>query len=129
MRKKFWTTQRFRKLQETWDKKLAATGFKDIESPQSPRFLKQAAPGYRYKNSDALTREARTTYYELIGHWFHVETFQDPVHELIMSLKKDGLQHREISERLRSQGFKNSRETIRVVIRHYEHKWGIKKKN
>lgn len=128
MTKKFWTTPKFKKLQQVWEKKLEDSGFIDIENPQSTRFLKEAAPCHRYKRVDALTREARATYYELMGHWFFEEMFEDPVHEFIMRLKKDGLQHREISERLKKQGLKNSRETIRVIIRYYEHKWGIKKK-
>lgn len=122
--RKFWQTQTFRELKKEWEEKLKNSDFVDAESNGTLR--QNAANSYR--TVDPVTIENKRRYYELLGHWYHEETFEDAVADYIMKRRCEGVNIKQIGLELKEKKHKNSRETIRKIIRYFENKWGIKKK-
>lgn len=125
---KFWKTKAFRELEKVWEERLKEAGFKDSEKiNRSHRRLKQNASNC-YRQAPEVLREAKLRYYELLGLNFYNETFENPVHKTVISMRKDGFKLKEISFYLKSNGKPNHRETIRKILRFYEAKWQMKRK-
>jgi len=126
MRKK---TAEFKKLLRAWNEKLRESGFNDCERDlkSGRRILWQNASN-SYRQEEQLRRENKQRYFELIGQKFHEEQFSNAIAETIMALRAEGKSISEIAESLRAWRLKpNYRQTVRWIIRYYEHKWNIRK--
>ena len=126
MRKKKINT--FKQLQAKWYKKLAKTGFIDIE--KGDRLKQHASHPYRnaYRSDEGgeLLRDSKQKYFELLSYHIQIEKFDCSADEIIMKRISEGAKIKTISAELRKLGHKNERKTIRYVIRKYEHRWNIK---
>jgi hypothetical protein len=118
--KKFWNTEKFKKLEKTWNKKLAESGFVDIEHKSGN--LKQNASN-SYRTTIRETIDSKLRYFELLGQGIQEEDFKDLIERFIMEKKGEGLSTLEICRQLR----RFHRAKVSEVIRHYEIKWKIKK--
>lgn len=129
MKQKFWRNPSFKKLEQKWDMVLTKSGFCDVEKKvNGARCLKQRANN-SYRSADSIRRELKQRYYELLGHGFHENVFIDPVHELIMERRSRGVKIKDICIELKKKKERNNRDTVGLIIRIYEAKWGIKKNN
>ncbi len=127
-RQRFWQTQKFKDLQKEWEIKLIESGFKDAEDKgkHAGKMLQKAFNCYRTQVPEII--QAKQRYFELLGHWHHVEIFKDDVEKYVMEKRSEGISIKHIGQELKRMGKKNSSETIRKIIRFYEHKWQIKKR-
>lgn len=127
MSRKFWQTKKFRELSEKWEALLAESGFVDAEKHSGGKsVLKQKATNC-YRQASAVAREAKQRYFELLGAHFHKEEFTDDVEAFVMEQRSCGVKIKRICDELSAMDERCHRETIRGIIRKYEHKWGIKK--
>lgn len=128
--RKFWQTKKFKALQNKWEKKLLESGFVDAEKMfYGSLHLKQPVCNYvyRYNMFVEAVRENRQLYFELLGEFFHKEQFNDEVERLIMERRAEGVKIKHICEELKSLKERCHRQTVRLIIRKYEIKWGIRK--
>jgi hypothetical protein len=125
-KKKFWQTEKFKEIQAKWEKKLKESGFIDAEEGENSFYLKQYTSNV-YRTKDTSLIEARQTYFELLCQHYSAERFNDIVAAIIMRMRCDGVETKEISRKLKAIGVRSSTETIRKIRRHYEKKWGILK--
>lgn len=122
---KFWRTPRFKSLQSEWERKLKESGFIDVE--REGKLIQNAPNSYRTKVEVMI--EAKRRYYDLLGQGVHEEPdFRDDVERYIITRRAEGVQIKQIGIELKATGHRNSVETIRLTLRHYEKKWGIKRK-
>lgn len=129
MKQKFWRAPKFKELEKVWEKKLADSGFIDAEKLiNATRVFRQRASN-SYRGEFSVICENKQRYYELLGHYYHDEKFQDPVNALVMERRSNGIKIKHICIELKKLGERNHRDTIRKIIRFYEFKWGIKKNN
>jgi hypothetical protein len=126
MRKKFYQTKEFKALAEQWEKKLAQDGLADIEKcVGSQRMLKQNSANV-YRQMEATRREAKEYYYQQLSGCLYFSSFDSEVDRVVMSLKAEGANITEICRELLARGMSRYRRTVRLIIRKYEHKWGIR---
>ena len=130
--------RKLRRELERWDKKLADSGFKDIEEKYSydPATglrtggkLRQGATAVLHKNNTyPLIREQKQEYYTQLTHAVNAEKWGKRVlHRRIMEFAALGYIPQEIKRLLKNFSVVPHRHTIRKIIRQYEHKWGIRK--
>lgn len=107
--------KQFLKLQQKWYRKLARSGFKDIESPLKP--------GQPLKHWDSVdfqldhTKESfleRQRYYELAGQLLHDFHFKNKVDKKIWEMHSNGVSLTIISEKV-----KLHRNTVHRIIKKY----------
>jgi hypothetical protein len=129
MQKKFYQTAEFKRLSKIWEKRLEQEGLKDVEvSVGTEKVLKQNSPN-TYRQMDAVRREAKETYFRRLGICLHDADFSgiDGSDDLIvMIFRAHGLKIVEICSYLTKIGMSRYRRTVRLIIRRYEHKWGIR---
>lgn len=124
MSKKFWNTDRFKWLQREWEIKLKESGFKDIED-ENGRLKQNAANSYR--TSIHAVIDGKQRYFELLGQWHHERDFKNDIERLVMQRRSEGVLIKDILMELESIGKKRHWDTVRLIIRFYERKWGIKR--
>jgi len=123
----FWESDSFKKLQQKWYEKLKKSGFDDAERVVGDELkLKQRATN-AYVQAPRVVRQAKLDYYRALCEYVHREKFKNEADELIMLRRSEGITIKQISKELKKLGFKHHRQTIRYVIRKYEHRWNIKK--
>jgi hypothetical protein len=85
----------FKKLQKTWYKKLAKSGFQDIEEDEVNL--------YKYSNLDSVSYllPANETYYRLAGHFLHDYKFKDIHEKMIWKYHSEGFTYRELPEKVK----------------------------
>ena len=119
-------TQKFKLLQREWYLKLAQDGFKDIETTMGSGagfILKKSGTEIRYQTSDALTRSAKQTYFEILSHKVETTVFEDDLDRQIMTYLKDGMSKVEMSKRIQPP---RHRATIYKRMNKYLRAWGLK---
>lgn len=124
MRRKFWQTQKFKELLELWEEKLRASGFKDAETKGNLR----PNPYDSCRVDNQVQVDGKLRYFELLGQAHHAEKYEDEVASYVMEKRSNGVSTKQIGIELKLLGKRNSTETIRKIIRHYEGLWGLKKK-
>ena len=127
--RKFYQSNDFKKLEEEWTQKLAENGFQDAEKKiAGERVLRQSADyAFRRKEHDQIYREAKLEYFSLLSAKMSTAKFEDQSDRLIMQRTADGKSISEISNELKSLGWKkHNRDTIRYIRRRYETRWGIR---
>lgn len=116
----------FRQLESEWQKKLEESGFKDIECLKNgQRLLRQSASNV-YRHCDERTRLAREQYFQSLSNFVNNHLFFKDLDRIVMTKYADGVTISQIVIDLRSQQIKIHRQTIRFIIRRYEHLWGLR---
>ena len=125
--KKFWQTEKFKRIERVWEEKLRQSGFNDIEN--AGKKLKQNA-GNSYRTVISTVIDGKQRYFELLSQHFHDEVFTDEIERFVMERRSQGAKIKEIVIDLKGMGVKRRthRETIRLIIQSYENKWKIKKR-
>jgi hypothetical protein len=126
MEKKFYRTDEFRRLSIQWEDRLAKEGLGDIEKQLGVKqVLKQRACN-AYRQMEPERREAKEIYYREISACLHQARFDSEVDEIVMTLKAQGAKITEICQELLKKGMSRYRRTVRLIIRKYEDRWGIR---
>lgn len=133
---KFWLTKSFRALQRGWYERLAESGFEDAEELVSgePALKQNAHHAAPYEHHDRRT--AREEYYRMLRSFAAAEAFDSEIERTIMILAAEGTRQKEIEATLNQMGIRRPprflaaerrcRESIRLTIRKYERRWGIR---
>lgn len=92
---------KFKKLQKTWYKKLADTGFVDIERHGD----KQTSHAARFAdNYDPITTPAKEHYYRVASQMLYEYDFKDELERAAWELHCEGLSIRNIVKTLNNRG-------------------------
>lgn len=123
---KFYQSREFRELEKQWDEYLKLSGFEDAERIKNgERVLRQnSSNSYRQAGDDE--REAKLQYFQTLCAHFYRTEFPNPVDKLVMAMVSDGRSIKFIVFELSRSGHPTHRQTIRFIIRRYEHLWGIR---
>lgn len=128
---KYWQTRSFKKLEKAWNRKLRNEGFEDAERiidsvhGHQRRMTQRASNAYR--QASEIERNNKSDYYRLLGLYTHDEEFTDQVDLLVMFWRSQAYKISRICEELELLGHRCHRQTVRFIIRKYEHKWAIKR--
>lgn len=126
MGKKFYETPEFKEQFAIWEEKLKEEGLQDIEkSIKGKRVLKQNSPNV-YRQMDPVRREAKELYFRELGKCLHSACFDCSVDRVVMVLRSHGAKIVEICDSLAKMGMSRYRRTVRLIIRKYEDRWGIR---
>ena len=130
----------FKALQVEWNRRLAESGFRDIET--SGEQLKQNGTERRYERLDDTTRNAKERYFEILAH--KVKTtglkaqmsflflppkrrtraaFESEQEFYILSLYAQGLSQRDIQRRLKIEGHRCK---VYTPLYRWLRLWGLK---
>lgn len=128
--KKYYQTDEFKELSEFWEEILKRNGLGDIEKQFNTflgekRALKQNSPNV-YRQMDPVRREAKELYFRELSRCLHTACFDCAVDRVVMVLKAEGAKIVEICAALEKLGMKRYRRTVRLIVRKYEDRWGIK---
>lgn len=124
---KYWQTDAFSALEEQWDAKLKKSGFVDAEKTvNKERVLIQNTPN-AYRQAPQVTREAKEQYFTLVSYHMGYKPPRDRIERIIMHNLSFGARIGEICEQLKDLGGSCHRQTVRFIIRKYEHKWKIRR--
>jgi hypothetical protein len=126
MEKKFYQSKEFKELEKKWEEKLEHEGLPDIEKTLGQnRALKQHSSNV-YRQMEETRREAKELYFRQLGMAIHQARFDTEIDRIVMNLKAEGATIVEICRFLRSAGSPRYRRTIRLIVRKYEDRWGIR---
>lgn len=119
----YWQTQHFRAMQAAWYKRLRESGFEDAEVlVGSELHLKS-----QYVTQiEAKERESRADYYRALGEHIQTAIFKTEIDKVILTSRAEGLRIKDICARLRAIGKPRDRLTVRIRIRVYEMRWGMR---
>jgi hypothetical protein len=113
-------------LQRVWYRCLAEEGFQDHEELVGGEcLLKESATHYRNRQ-DISSFNGREEYFLIMGQKLNEYEFDNDIDALIMTLHVDGRRINQICEELRKMGKQRSRVTVRIKIRTYQMKWGLR---
>lgn len=107
MKKKFYETEEFKRLNKEWQKKLEESGFEDIEKSDND-FIRQ----HQVFTADKVQSEGGREYYLLCQKILREYDFKDNLHRLIFELHTEGKSVREISTFLQL----NSERTLKKSV-------------
>jgi len=98
-------TKKFKSLKATWDKKLALSGFEDIENPDGS--LKATTDSRTIKNA-LKGKEERETYYSIARGLLNSNTFSnfETFYREIWELHCEGIGVRTIAKKLKMTSYK-----------------------
>jgi hypothetical protein len=112
--------QDVRELKEKWEAILRAEGM-----PSKLRYDSPYDSGT--VSHDITTIEAKTRYYQLMGHKVETYEFKDAVEAVILRMHSNGSRNFEIVAALEAQGTPCSRKIITHIIRRYETLWRVRR--
>ncbi len=109
--------EEFQKLQREWYQNLADTGFRDAEADGEPT-----------KYVSLTKRETDEQYFEILNMLIHSEktVWKREIDRRILTMYAEGARIKDICHALRMSGDGRCRESIRFIIRKYEHAWMIR---
>jgi hypothetical protein len=113
-KKKFFETKEFSDLNKTWEKKLAESGFDDIEKGDTAHIIqKQIVTVHQTKVSVGLD------YYQFCNAILRDHTFHRDVDRAIFELHTEGSSDREISTWLKASVFRDysHMQVSRIILR------------
>lgn len=120
----FWLKPEFISLQQQWYKRLKDSGFDDQEDSDDDYRLRCLIENMRLKCP--LLLRVDIEYFEKILEAYENNETENETDKLIMHLYVGGARINEIEEHLKKNGQRKARNTIRFIIRKYEHRWQIK---
>lgn len=126
MAQKFYETHEFKEVQKEWEQKLENEGLPDIEKViGNHKTLKQSASNV-YRQMEPTRREAKESYFRELSSYACSTSFDCEVDWFVMTLKADGAKITEICAVLWAFGMRKYRRTVRLIIRKYEERWGVR---
>lgn len=112
----------FQALKNIWYKKLANSGFADIEQDEEAlkewsfsRVYAGQNNGYSFETI-RVKREAKEDYYRLAGHFLHENEFVNSIEKLIWELHGEGKGCRRIAVFLQNKNIKSNKDKVNEVI-------------
>lgn len=108
-------------LLKRWNEKLENSGLFDHEEKEIQRQYQLS------ENRDTLVQQHKFSYFQRIALKADKEAFDNDSYALIMKQRGEGSRISEIVRALEVTGEKLNRETVRHIIRRFEHKWSIRK--
>ena len=110
--RKYYRTDEFIKTQNIWYKKLADSGFADLEWLDKKSGAGHATPFLRdslwkYRNIGAFEASQTLEYYNAAQEFSQVFTFPSKLHKFVWSLHAEGLSYRRIADKCRTRAFKH----------------------
>lgn len=117
----------FKELEALWNERLVESGFKDVEKMKrnGERVLRQRSTNV-YRQASQSVRMSREKYFQLIAENFYQTEFNREIDKTVMGLFAEGVSIKNIVLELKGQNISIHRQTIRFIIRRFEHIWGIK---
>lgn len=97
----FWKTDKFKKLNDAWKKKLEKSGFVDCE--QDENYLKQFSGNFaknQESNKSRAVIEGKLQYYSMCRQFLVTHKFKNKLHRKVFELHCEGLGVRKIAERV-----------------------------
>lgn len=126
MGKKFYQSREFKELADEWNERLEKEGLPDIEKQVGGRIvLIQNSPNV-YRQMELTQRAAKEIYFQTLSQCIHEARFDSEVDQAVMVLKSEGAKITEICLALAARGMRRYRRTVRLIIRKYEDRWGIR---
>ena len=122
----YWNSPEFKALQQAWYAKLEDEGFQDAEELVGEEMMLRQVAEHAYKDSDELGVKTKEAYYRILEHRVQGSAFQNDIDRLIMTMFADGTKIKRIVETLEDRGSRRCRMTVRMTIRRYEMKWGLR---
>ena len=107
-------SKKFKALKAKWDKLLANSGFKDIETADG--LIKRPASSNFVTFYDPIKMETKQEYYRLAGQFLHDHKFADPVEQLIWTYHSEGMSIRNIVKELKSRDITAYRSKIHPIV-------------
>lgn len=107
----------FEELKDHWYKKLAKSGFVDIEKNED--YLHEWH-GHRFKGVPKEVREAKVRYYTLAEHFLNEFPFRTEVDKVIWSYHAEGIAVRDIARLLRKakvKSVKTNKTNVWMIIK------------
>lgn len=108
-----------KKLQETWYKKLADSGFEDIEADEWN--LKKSFKSTMLKTKHGLIRSGRWQashdYYYMAEHFLNSHVFKSKLDRIIWEYHSNGISVRDIGDLLKEVGINTSHQTVYITIK------------
>lgn len=122
----FWKAKEFKALQKQWYQRLSDEGFKDAETLSEKCLTLKKIQERPYCAVAEVVRETREAYYTLMAQKVQEAVFRNEIDRLIMIWHADGMKACAIGRELTAIGEYRNRNTIRYLIRRYEHAWGMR---
>jgi hypothetical protein len=124
---KYWETNSFKDLKQTWYSKLEADGFKDAEKDCGDRQVLKKRSSDAYNQADQVVREAKENYYRQVAQRAMSEKFPRKADKVIMERHSEGWSRVKITAELRRLKIRLGYRTVQYTIRKYENLWNIKR--
>jgi hypothetical protein len=135
----YWEAPRFKALQRDWYQRLEEEGFRDAEEIIGGDMVLRQNAEHPYRGSDLLLIASKEAYFKLLRDWVQTGDFDSETDRIIMSMVSDGTKQRIIMAELNDMGIKRPptfksdqrrcRESIRLTVRKYEIRWGMRKES
>lgn len=123
---RFWQKPEFKALQRDWYNKLEELGHIDEEWLLENGELHLKANPVSRGRLTSLQIKNGLNYFTALWEKIGAELFESDVDRIILELYGGGARIKEIEEYLANRDQRRARNTIRFIIRKYEHKWEIK---
>lgn len=123
---KFYQSAEFKDIEKTWERLLFKSGFVDAERTKNGQRVLKNQSADAYRQASAETREARVQYYRNLCYHTYRTVFLKLIDRFVMTRRSDGVSIKQIVIEIEAHGGKIHRQTVRYIIRRYEHQWGIR---
>jgi hypothetical protein len=119
--------EKFKELQSYWYSLLEKAGFKDQEILIGEELILKRPP-FHYRNTQIKRKELQEEYYKMMSEHALDETtqFSNQIDKYIILRHIEGVKQKQIVQELLECGTPKSRRSVRVIIRRYEMRWGIR---
>lgn len=122
MEKKFYQTPEFKRVSTEWEHLLKEEGLEAIDQSQNAGGL----PIRRKEYNDPVWIETKAAYFQALEEQASQAQFDNEIDRIVMTMKAQGAHITEICRALLAIGMSRYRRTVRLIIRKYEHRWGIR---
>lgn len=122
----YWKSPDFKALQESWYRRLEAEGFQDAEKVVRDELVLKQSANNSYRGQAELTRDIKECYYRILAQQLQEAEFRNEADQLVMTWHADGRKIKDIVVELERRGQRRCRYTVRIIIRRYEMKWGVR---
>jgi len=118
----FYQTKEFKTLAKEWEQKLIASGFVDAEKLQSGQTRAHYGEA-SYKRTKKEIIDARIQYYSTFCYHAYRTFYPKYLDREVVTRFAKGSRISDIVVELRELGVAINRNTVRFIIRRYEHRW------
>ena len=116
METKFYLTEEFKELHLKWRDKLKDSGFDEIESGDSGRFLKLWHSTYFFAVYSAEEVQESSDYFRMASEFYWLYPFKNELQKEAWRLHAEGYSRRKIAQTMTRQGHKISGDSIQIIV-------------